>query len=113
MDDITKTAQEQPTWLELESVKPLTVTRGITNLSPATQKRQYPEYIVWLSERRCGMKLRHALDIAAGRIQPKSLRTTHASAKQDLENKESPARRQQGQASFVPSRHDQERNDEQ
>jgi hypothetical protein len=77
VDDIIKTTKEPPSWIELESVKPLTKTREITNLSPDTQKRQYPDYIVWLSERRCGMKLRHALDIAAGRIQPKSLRAAN------------------------------------
>ena len=66
MDDLTNKTQEPPSWLELKSVQPLTKTRDITNLFPDTQKRQYPDCIVWLSERRCGMKLRHALDIAAG-----------------------------------------------
>ena len=75
MDGLTNKTQEPPSWLELEAVQPLTESSKITNLSPDSLKRHYPDYVVRLSDRRRGMKLKHALDIAAGRIQPKSLRT--------------------------------------
>ena len=59
-----------PSWLELESVLPLEAESGVTSverittLSAETQRREYPEYIVQLSRRRQGMKLKHALRIA-------------------------------------------------
>jgi hypothetical protein len=53
-----------PSYLELESVQPMPVVVRITSLSADTIKRRYPELIVHLSERRVGMKLRHALAIA-------------------------------------------------
>ena len=59
-----------PTWLELESVIPLAAEPGVTSvasvttLSPETTKREYPEYVIRLSPRREGMKLKHALRIA-------------------------------------------------
>jgi hypothetical protein len=59
-----------PTWLELESIIPLAAEPGIisvasvTTLSPETTKREYPEYVIRLSPRREGMKLRNALRIA-------------------------------------------------
>jgi hypothetical protein len=69
MDDQTK----PPSWLDLESIIPLKTTRpgqrdveSITNLSEDTVKRRYPDRIKHLSERRLGMKLRHALAIANG-----------------------------------------------
>jgi hypothetical protein len=54
-----------PSFLELESVQRMPVVALITSLSPDTLKRRYPELVVHLSERRVGMKLRHALEIAA------------------------------------------------
>jgi len=48
-----------PSFLELESVQRMPVVARITSLSPDTLKRRY--------ERRVGMKLRHALAIAASR----------------------------------------------
>ena len=58
-----------PTWLELESVKLLRPDcEEITSLSRDTIKRRYSHLIVQLSPRREGMKLRHALQIAAGKI---------------------------------------------
>lgn len=57
----------EPSWLELESIKPLTEASEITSLSVDTINRRYREYIVYLSERRRGMKLKHILQIAAGR----------------------------------------------
>jgi hypothetical protein len=57
-----------PTWLELESVKPLSPdVKQITSLSVDTIKRRYPQLVVHLSDRRLGMKLRHALEIASGK----------------------------------------------
>ena len=56
-----------PSFLELESVQRMPVVARITSLSPDTLKRRYPELVVRLSERRVGMKLRHALAIAASR----------------------------------------------
>jgi hypothetical protein len=52
--------------LELESVKTLPEVTKITTLSVDTLEREFPEYIVRLSPRRKGMKLRHALAIASG-----------------------------------------------
>jgi hypothetical protein len=70
-----------PSWLDLESVYPLTsktvegkpiddgkpTVETITSLSPDTIKREYPQYVVKLSARREGMKLRHALEITKGK----------------------------------------------
>jgi hypothetical protein len=59
-----------PSWLELESVIPLEAEPGVTSvetvtsLSPDTQRREYLEFIIQLSPRRQGMKLKHALQIA-------------------------------------------------
>jgi hypothetical protein len=60
MSDPTTAA---PTWLELERVLPLAEVEKLTNLSPDTLKRRYPEIVVQLSPRRVGMKLKHALAI--------------------------------------------------
>jgi hypothetical protein len=38
----------------------------ITNLSADTIKRRHPQFVVKLSARRAGMKLKHALAIASG-----------------------------------------------
>jgi hypothetical protein len=58
-----------PSWLELESVKPLRPDiEAVTSLSRDTLARRYAEYIVQLSPRRKGMKLRNALKIASGAI---------------------------------------------
>jgi hypothetical protein len=56
-----------PSWLELESVKPLDVAEEMTSLSRDTIKRRYPKYVVQLSPRREGMKLKHILQIAGGK----------------------------------------------
>jgi hypothetical protein len=57
---------ERPTWLELERVVPLPEVERITSLSHDSLKRHHKDKIVNLSPRRVGMKLRHALAIAAG-----------------------------------------------
>jgi hypothetical protein len=62
----------KPGWLELESIIPLESTKGqrcaeqITGLSSDTIKRRFPKFVRRLSERRVGIKLRHALEIANG-----------------------------------------------
>jgi len=68
------TVEPAPSWLELESVIPLESTdsqqpsvRQITSLSADTVVRKYPQYIVRPSERRVGMKLKHALAIAGSK----------------------------------------------
>jgi hypothetical protein len=58
---------ESPSYVELESVKTLPEVTKITTLSVDTIERRYPQYVVHLSPRRKGMKLKHALEIARGR----------------------------------------------
>jgi hypothetical protein len=59
-----------PSWLELESVIPLEAEPGVTSvetvtsLSADTQRREYSEFIIQLSPKRQGMKLKYALRIA-------------------------------------------------
>jgi hypothetical protein len=48
-----------PSWLELESVLPLEAEPGVTSVETVTT-----EFIIQLSPRRQGMKLKHALRIA-------------------------------------------------
>jgi hypothetical protein len=60
-----------PTWLELESVKPLRPDcEAITSLSIDSLNRHYSEFIIELSPRRRGMRLRDALKIAKGAHAP-------------------------------------------
>jgi hypothetical protein len=67
MSEIKFADDRAPTWLELESVRPLRPdVEAITNLPPDTIKRRYPNLVVQLSARRVGMKLKNALAIAAG-----------------------------------------------
>lgn len=61
-----------PTWLELESVRPLRPdVEKITSLSIDTLNRRFPDHIVKLSERRRGMKLKHVLAINNGTLKPR------------------------------------------
>lgn len=65
----TEVEDRPPTWLQLESVLPLAPdVEDVTSLSRDTLERRYPQFIVQLSPRRKGMKLRHALKIASGKI---------------------------------------------
>jgi hypothetical protein len=65
-----------PDWLRLESVLPIRGPKNsaepsveeITNLSHDTLDRHYRKYVVKTSPRRKGMKLKHALAIAAGTL---------------------------------------------
>jgi hypothetical protein len=68
-----------PTSDELKTVIKLQTTKQgersakqITSLSADTIKREFPEYVVKLSERRVGITLGNALKIAAG--QPRAAR---------------------------------------
>jgi hypothetical protein len=65
-------SDREPTWIELESVRPLSEVRARTSLSEDTLKREYPDYVVQLSPRRLGMKLRHVLAITRGELRPTS-----------------------------------------
>ena len=58
--------ERPPSWIELESVKKMPVVEKITSLSGDNLRRNYPDFIVKLSPRRDGMKLKHALAIANG-----------------------------------------------
>lgn len=58
--------EKLPSWLELESVQKLSVVEKITSLSADSLRRRFPQFIVKLSKRRDGMKLKHALAIANG-----------------------------------------------
>jgi hypothetical protein len=53
----------------LESVQPMPRVEEITSLSADTIRRLYSRYVVKLSPRRDGLKLRHCLAIAAGTAQ--------------------------------------------
>jgi hypothetical protein len=66
VDDPINLSDAAPSWLELESVKPLDTAEEVTSLSRETIKRRYPQYVVKLSPRRAGMKLKHILEIARG-----------------------------------------------
>src|SRR5262249_16455253 len=59
-------ADRPPTWLELESVKPIREPETITGLYRDTLKRRYPKLVRQLSDRRYGMQLKDCLAIAAG-----------------------------------------------
>jgi hypothetical protein len=67
MDDQPPQSGRPPTWLELEAVKGMPEAEEVTSLSEDTLKRTYPHYVVRLSDRRVGMKLKHILEIARGR----------------------------------------------
>ena len=63
---IDQTGGRPPSWIELESVQKMSVVEEITSLSGDNLRRNYAEYVVKLSPRRDGMKLKHALAIADG-----------------------------------------------
>jgi hypothetical protein len=60
----------QPSWLDLESVQKMSMAEKITSLSAESIRRLYPDYVIQLSERRQGVKLKHLLDIANGTLRP-------------------------------------------
>jgi hypothetical protein len=80
----------KPDWMDLESIIPLATTKGgrdaeqITGLSADTIKRRFPEYVKQLSERRRGIKLRHALEIADG--QPRKPRRRNTAVQHETQS---------------------------
>jgi hypothetical protein len=58
--------EKPPSWLDLESILRLSEASRRTSLSPDTLRRRYRQYVVALSDRRDGMKLKHVLAIADG-----------------------------------------------
>ena len=54
--------------LELERIVTLTEAHDLSGLSPDTWRRRYPQLILRLSPRRCGIKLKHVLNV--GQEQP-------------------------------------------
>jgi hypothetical protein len=65
---IDQFGERPPSWIELESVKKMSVVEEITSLSGDNIRRNYAEYVVKLSPRRDGMQLKHALMIASGTL---------------------------------------------
>jgi hypothetical protein len=72
MDD--QTAPVPPDWVKLQSAIPLqsknpdvTTVETVTSLGPDAINTHYPDLVISLSDRRKGMSLANALDIAAGR----------------------------------------------
>ena len=59
-------SSEPPTWLELESVRPLDEAEAITSLDRDTLLTTYRHLCVRVSPKRWGMKLKHCLSIADG-----------------------------------------------
>lgn len=65
-------AGDGPDWLTLEKIIPLEsrtrrpTVEELTSLSVETIEREFSQYIVWVSENRRGMKLRHVLAITDG-----------------------------------------------
>jgi hypothetical protein len=57
---------EPPSWLELESVRPLGEAEKITSLDRDTLLTTYRHLCVKVSPRRWGMKLKNCLAIADG-----------------------------------------------
>ena len=78
------------TTLELERVAGMPEVKRLTNLSSDTIKKHYREYLVHVSPRRIGMRIKDVLAITAppsgaarksARKQPNNLKTENASAR--------------------------------
>jgi hypothetical protein len=67
-DDPVANPATTPTWLELERVCLMPEVARVTTLSNDTIKRRYRHYLVNLSQRRIGMKLRHVIAITNGML---------------------------------------------
>jgi hypothetical protein len=67
---INNTAGAAPSWLELESIRPIPEGERITGLSRDTLRRRYGDHIIKLSPRRSGIKLKTLLAIADGSLRP-------------------------------------------
>jgi hypothetical protein len=70
MDEGRADFEDEPNWLELRSIRPLSQVTQITSLSEDSLGRHYPHLIVKLSPRRRGMSLGNALAIARGEAMP-------------------------------------------
>jgi len=66
---MTTTAVEGLSPLELERVLTIPEVMKFTSLSEDTLERRYARWIIQLSPRRRGMKLKHVLSIAGGHAQ--------------------------------------------
>jgi hypothetical protein len=73
MSDERSFAGRSPSWVELESVKPMSVASEMTSLSPDAIRRNYWDLVVKLSPKRDGMKVKNILAIANGTA-PRSAR---------------------------------------
>ena len=58
-----KESRDRPNWIELERVITLKEAADLKSLSVDTLKRRYSRYIINLSPRRRGIKLKHALGL--------------------------------------------------
>ena len=68
--------------IQLDSTKPDVMTvRKVTTLSGPTLRRRYGKYIISLSERRDGMKMKIARKIASGEIKPAGRKSKSARLK--------------------------------
>ena len=54
---------QRSSWQELERVLPLREAQKLTSVSRYSLVRNYPQYVVQVSPRRRGIKLKHALAI--------------------------------------------------
>jgi hypothetical protein len=73
MSDERSFAGRSRSWVELESVKPMSVASEMTSLSPDAIRRNYWDLVVKLSPKRDGMKVKNILAIANGTA-PRSAR---------------------------------------
>jgi len=58
--------ERPPSWIELQSVIPMSKVEEITSLSGDNIRRTYRHYVIKLSARRDGMQLKNVLAIANG-----------------------------------------------
>jgi hypothetical protein len=63
MSDQDQSTDQRPSWRELEQILSLEEAETLTSLSRDTLVRRYPQYVVRLSPKRLGIKLRHVLTI--------------------------------------------------
>jgi hypothetical protein len=80
MSNNPDSAEQLPSWLQLQSVIPLdgdkaVTVEKITTLSRDSIERNHADKIVDLSRRRVGMTLENALAIARGRVLDKQSKT--------------------------------------
>jgi hypothetical protein len=59
-----RTIHEQPEWVEMQRIVPLSEACRLSNLSKGTIKRRFADKILHLSPRRLGMRLCDALELS-------------------------------------------------